>query len=163
MPDRSSVVTIRDCPFCESKAELHHSRDDEASWIECTGCGATSGVNTLLSVVDVVANWNTRIKDEADVARLLADVEVMLDTPEIEDFVHAIQVEMPHQIQRWGTSHDAGKTISDWLRVVNHLVAKAGQADWDRNGEKLKHHIITAAAVLGNMHAAIKNAEASNA
>ncbi len=86
----------------------------------------------------------------------IAELEALINAPEIEDFVKAVKIEMPHQAERWGKSHDAHKTTSDWIRLGTHLLGKASKADWDGDRDKLKHHIITVAAAMGNFHAHLK-------
>ncbi len=83
----------------------------------------------------------------------------LINTPEIEDFVKAVKLEMPHQVERWGASHDQHKNASDWIRLAVHLLGKASLADWAGNREKLKHHVITTAAAMGNFHRAIVNSD----
>ena len=82
-----------------------------------------------------------------------------LDVPEIEEFAKAVVVEALHQRVRWGRTHDAHKTVSDWIRLGTHLLGKASMADWDGNPAKLKHHIITTGAAMNNFHAAVVAAE----
>jgi hypothetical protein len=82
----------------------------------------------------------------AEVARLKA----LINTPRTHDFIEAVKLEMPHQRERWGSSHDAGKTPPDWFWLVGYLAGKALHASEIGNVEKTKHHVITTAAALGN-------------
>lgn len=79
-------------------------------------------------------------------ARILY-LEGLINTPHTDDFVRALQLEAAHQIELWGVEHDAGKRPEDWISLVVYLLGKATKAHYDSDAEKLKHHIITVAAV----------------
>jgi hypothetical protein len=87
----------------------------------------------------------------ADVDRLRG----LLNTPEVGDFVDAVQREAAHQRVRWGSDHDEGKTPADWFWLIGYLAGKALHALTAGNVEKGLHHVITTAAVLANWHAAV--------
>lgn len=87
----------------------------------------------------------------AEIARLHA----LINTPHTHDFLEAVKLEMPHQRDRWGAEHDAGKTPADWFWLVGYLAGKALHALVSGNVEKAKHHVITTAAALGNWFLAI--------
>lgn len=72
-----------------------------------------------------------------------------LATPEIHDFLKAVEREALHQRDRWGAEHDAGKTDADWFWLIGYLAGKA-----INKPEKLLHHVITTAAACLNWHAA---------
>lgn len=72
-----------------------------------------------------------------------------LNTPEIADFLVAVEREALHQRDRWGSEHDAGKTDADWFWLIGYLAGKA-----INKPEKLLHHVITTAAACLNWHAA---------
>jgi hypothetical protein len=74
----------------------------------------------------------------------------LINTPHTHDFIEAVQLEMPHQRERWGAEHDAGKRPEDWVALCVYLLGKATKAHFDSDAEKLKHHVITTAAALGN-------------
>lgn len=74
----------------------------------------------------------------------------VMNTPRTDDFFAAVRGEAAHQISRWGTEHDAGKTNSDWFTLILGLQGKAVKAYWDNDEEKLKHHIVSTAAALLN-------------
>jgi hypothetical protein len=75
-----------------------------------------------------------------------------INTPETEDFIQGVIVEAAHQRDRWPSVHDAGKTPADWFWLVGYVAGKALHAAVTGNMEKMKHHIITTAAVLLNWH-----------
>ena len=92
-----------------------------------------------------------------ELARYLAKIEVAyseLNTPEIDDFLKAVEREALHQRDRWGAEHDAGKRPEDWIALVTYLLGKATKAHYDRDDDKLLHHVITIAAACLNWHAA---------
>jgi len=70
-----------------------------------------------------------------------------LNTPEVVDFVKAVNLEAAHQRERWGSEHDSSKTDADWFWLVGYLVGKALHKP-----EKRLHHLITAGAALANWH-----------
>jgi hypothetical protein len=64
----------------------------------------------------------------AHVAELQAENERLkreLNTPEVVDFVKAVQLEAAHQRERWGTDYDTGKSDADWFWLVGYLAGKA--------------------------------------
>jgi hypothetical protein len=79
----------------------------------------------------------------------------LINTPHTHDFIESVRLEMPHQRERWGAEHDAGKTPADWFWLVGYLAGKALHALTTGNVEKAKHHVITTAAALGNWFLAI--------
>ena len=91
----------------------------------------------------------------ATVAELRAEVErlnAIVNTPQANDFLRAVSTEAEHQRQRWGSSHDAGKTPADWFWLVGYLAGKALHAHGVGDTTKAEHHIITTAAALANWH-----------
>lgn len=72
-----------------------------------------------------------------------------INTPEIHDFLSAVENEALHQRERWGVDKDGGKSDAEWYWLVGYL---AGKALHDVKGKRL-HHIITASAALLNWHA----------
>lgn len=75
-----------------------------------------------------------------------------LHTPELRDFVAAVEREALFQRERWGASGDAGKSDADWFWLIGYLAGKAIRPDAD--ADKQLHHIITTAAACLNWHAA---------
>lgn len=76
-----------------------------------------------------------------------------LNTPEIDDFVRGVTLEAQHQRERWPKGHDDGKSPADWFWTLGYLSQKAMTSDQDGNVDKLKHHLITSAALMANWHA----------
>lgn len=81
----------------------------------------------------------------------------LLNTPETEDFDKAVPLEAAHQVERWGTAHDAGKNPEDWFWLIGYLAGKCLASQKAGDSEKAKHHAITAAAACRNWHAALRN------
>ncbi len=79
----------------------------------------------------------------------------LINTPEIIDFVKAVQIEAVHQRERWGTEQDEGKTAADWFWLLGYLAGKALNSDKVGDQKKLLHHIITTAAACANWHAQV--------
>lgn len=74
-----------------------------------------------------------------------------INTPEIKDFLSAVENEAKHQRLRWPAESDAGKTNPDWFWLIGYLAGKAIAAT---KPEKMLHHIVTTAAACLNWHAA---------
>lgn len=89
------------------------------------------------------------LKQQRDDYKIKADKYDALNTPEIHDFLKAIENEALHQRDRWSAEHDAGKTDADWFWLIGYLAGKA-----IHKPEKSLHHIITTAAACLNWHAA---------
>lgn len=113
----------------------------------------------------------TRGTLDFDVARALAvgaealverdRLRALISNPHTDDFLEAARIEAAHQRERWGTSHDAGKTAPDWFWLIGYLAGKALEA-WKRDdSEKLKHHVITTAAACLNWHASVSGVDTS--
>ena len=85
--------------------------------------------------------------DAVDAAKYRA-----LNTPEIDDFVAAVQAEALHQRDRWAATGDAGKADADWFWLIGYLAGKAIAKNV--TPEKQLHHIITTAAACLNWHGA---------
>jgi len=93
------------------------------------------------------------LADQADLLRAENErLRALINTPRTDDFIEALKLEAAHQIERWGTTHDAGKRPEDWIALLTYLLGKATKAHYDGDVEKLKHHIITGAAVALNWH-----------
>ncbi len=104
--------------------------------------GAKRSKGALVALV----NWLLVQGEEAE--RLRKEI----NTPEIVDFVKAVQLEAAHQRERWGTEHDGGKTVADWYWLIGYLAGKALFNLLANNQEKGLHHIITTAAACANWH-----------
>lgn len=92
------------------------------------------------------------------VARLQAEVErltALLDTPHTEDWFEGVKLESGHQIKRWGTEHDAGKTPADWFWLIGYLSQKAMTAQMAGDDTKARHHTISTGAAMLNWFRAI--------
>lgn len=89
--------------------------------------------------------------DASELEALRRDAERYreLNTPEIADFLAAVEREALHQRDRWAAEHDAGKTDADWFWLIGYLAGKA-----INKPDKILHHIITTAAACLNWHAA---------
>jgi len=77
-----------------------------------------------------------------------------INTPEIHNFLLAVENEAKHQRLRWPSEHDAGKTNADWFWLIGYV---SGKAIGSNDPDKILHHIITTAAVCLNWHAARMN------
>lgn len=74
----------------------------------------------------------------------------LIDTPHTAEFLSSVKTEAAHQVKRWGTEHDVGKTPWDWFWLVGYLAQKAASSALLGDTEKAKHHTISTAAVMLN-------------
>jgi hypothetical protein len=79
-------------------------------------------------------------------------MQKMLSTPEMARFLAGFVLEAVHQRLKWGDAHDAGKTAADWALLFNYIQGKIAAAVFNGTEEKLKHHLITLAAICYNYH-----------
>lgn len=112
---------------------------------------------------------------EKEIERL----KLLLNSPEIDNFLRGVHLEAVHQVERWGTADDRAKRPEDWFWLVGYLAGKALHAqkqsiDADARDlkqftrgatagaphlEKALHHCISTAAALYNWHCAIKGVD----
>lgn len=91
--------------------------------------------------------WERLIGDLKKAEDRVTELEWILNTPHTDGFFESTQAEAGHQIIRWGTKHDEGKTPADWFWLLGYLAGKALSKP-----EKRLHHIISSAAVLLNWY-----------
>lgn len=97
--------------------------------------------------------------DSGEVAELRAEVErlnALINTPHTDHFFDAVRIESAHQVERWGTKHDAGKKPSDWFWLLGYLSGKALTAATRGDNDKALHHVISSAASLFNWYRALR-------
>jgi len=98
----------------------------------------------------------------AEIERLRADARsAVINTPETADFMAGVPIEATYQRDRWGNSHDAGKSPFDWFWLIGYLAQKAADAQVRGDKAKALHHTISTAAALANWHAAITGVDTS--
>lgn len=120
------------------------------------------GLGECVEVCDACQGSGMRDPEKPDVVKelLAARTEVarltaLINTPEILDFIKAVQIEAVHQRERWGSAHDEGKEAADWFWLLGYLAGKALSSDKAGDRDKMLHHIITTAAACANWHAQI--------
>jgi hypothetical protein len=79
-------------------------------------------------------------------------LQSLINSPETTDWMRGVPIEAAHQVERWGNSHDSGKTPWDWFWLIGHLAQKAATAHHAGDAEKAKHHTISTAAAMLNWH-----------
>lgn len=82
----------------------------------------------------------------------VAELEALINTPVIDDFMKGVRIEAAHQVERWGLDHDEGKGPLDWFWLIGYLAQKAAYAAIAEDVDKAKHHTISTAAALLNWH-----------
>ena len=110
-----------------------------------------AGLSTVR--IDGIELLAQQVADETD--SLKKSLEWVNDTPSTECFITAVQNEIDHQRKRWGKDHDHNKHLFEWMALANRLLGKMVDAQWNGDIEKVLHHVITLAAVMGNCHASI--------
>ena len=90
-----------------------------------------------IHMADCEASWNAALSQ--------------VNTPEIKDFLSAVENEALHQRTRWGSEHDAGKTDQDWFWLIGYLAQKPLYPGC--TPDKSLHHMVAAAAACLNWHA----------
>jgi hypothetical protein len=95
---------------------------------------------------------DAHIAKHAEMAREVARLNAIINTPQADDFMRAVSIEAEHQRQRWGNSHDGGKEPADWFWLIGYLAGKALHAHVSGDTAKAEHHVITTAAACANWH-----------
>lgn len=85
-----------------------------------------------------------------------ARLDALVNSPETEDFIRGMRLEVVHQVEKWGDAHDRGKSAENWFWLVGYLAGKCLRAVITGDRTKAMHHTISSAAALFNWHAAIK-------
>ncbi len=106
--------------------------------------------DTLFVELRMACEYVARIQPVLRAVPQLIQAVKTINTPRTDDFFEAVRNEAAHQVGRWGTTHDAGKTNPDWFTLIVYLQGKAVNAYWNRDQDKLKHHIVSTAAALLN-------------
>jgi hypothetical protein len=86
-------------------------------------------------------------------------IKALINSPQTANFLEAVQAEAAHQIERWGSAHDRGKSAENWFWLIGYLAGKALRAVIEGDRDKALHHTISSAAALANWHQAISAAE----
>lgn len=98
------------------------------------------------------------MRSQAQLEARVAELEALINRPEIEDFMLGVPIEAAHQRERWGEAHDGSKTPEDWFWLIGYLAQKALRAQNAGDVEKAKHHCVSTAAAMANWHLAILEA-----
>lgn len=107
---------------------------------------------------DLLNGYTCSIHDDARAVK----ATLMIDTPEIEDFLNGTRLEARHQIERWGDAHDRSKSAENWYWLVGYLAGKALRSAIAGDRDKALHHCISSAAALLNWHSAIRRDTSGN-
>lgn len=131
--------------------------------------------DTLMVARDLEA-VEPRCLEQGELDALRADraervrLEALINTPELFDFDQGARLEAIHQLERWASEHDEGKTPPDWFWLIGYLSGKAlhHHAEAQRlqaagmeheyieyHEKKALHHVITTDAALHHWHAAV--------
>ena len=90
-----------------------------------------------------------------DKDRRIAELEALINTPELHDYSKGVVLEAVHQRARWGTDHDGGKAPADWFWLIGYLAQKAMMSQIAGDTDKALHHTVTTGAAMANWHASI--------
>lgn len=108
--------------------------------------------------------------EDMNPVQLLEEVRKLdrrINSPITDHFLEGVRNEAAHQVGRWGSANDRGKTPLDWFWLIGFLAQKAAtaamhaeQAAKTEGGivvlthhSKALHHTISTAAALLNWHA----------
>jgi hypothetical protein len=114
-------------------------------------CFSSYNADEFKTAEDLWENSTDRTKNTYKVLAKVA-VDTIINTPITEDFIQGLKNEIQHQKQRSGASHDADKSLSNWVRLIHHVSRKVSEADWDQKPENVKHNIIRNASALFGFH-----------
>lgn len=151
----------------------------EFDWADCAGRYAAEGfppnpdddlyrergvcAAVILKAISDYAAWrDARDREVLEEVKELRARLAKINTPEIADFLSAVENEAKHQRLRWGAEHDGGKSDADWFWLIGYLGGKAIHTDIlefpneQKYLEKKLHRVVTIAAVALNWFAAIK-------
>lgn len=67
------------------------------------------------------------------------DLDQLINTPEVDDFLQGVRLEAAHQVQRWGDAHDRSKSAENWFWLVGYLAGKALRAAIGESLPRYKH------------------------
>lgn len=137
--------------------------DDSASEVKEN---ALNHARNALSIAETISNYSIeqlidevlKNSNEVRVNREIveqAEKYQKINTPEINDFLVAVENEALHQRERWGAENDLGKQDSDWFWLIGYLAGKIIRPNVTK--EKQLHHIIASGAALLNWHASKTN------
>lgn len=115
----------------------------------------------ICSVLVLRAGYEAMSDTETMLRQRIAELESLINTPEVEDFMAAIPIEAAHQVERWGPDHDTNKTPMDWFWVLGYLSQKAAMSQLSGDLEKAQHHCITVAALCLTWHKKITHEKQS--
>lgn len=148
IPDINSAVFEIKRLQAELDAEKSYSRNYEQKFHAVSGeCEALQATNDQLatalnSAVEALNSANERVHQ----------LESLINTPETSGFLDGVKLEAAHQVERWGSQHDAGKAPQDWFWLIGYLAGKALRAAIDGDIEKAKHHCVSTGAICANWH-----------
>jgi hypothetical protein len=77
-------------------------------------------------------------------------VNSKINKPSILGFIESVKIEMAHQFEKWGD--ESHKPLLHHTSVLSYLNGKLIRAIWDGETEKVKHHLMTVAAVAGSAY-----------
>ena len=140
------LMACRECGMPVESGEYH----PYAACLMFRGCLDSQVVRANLSSVT-----RAQASGVPGEAALIEARKQLINTPELKNFSDGVTLEALHQRERWGNSHDVGKTPADWFWLVGYLAGKALHAQTSGNKEKALHHTISTAAALANWHASI--------
>jgi hypothetical protein len=77
-------------------------------------------------------------------------VNEKINKPSTVGFIESVKIEMAHQYEKWGD--ESHKPLLHFTSVLTYLVGKLIRAAWDGDKQKIKHHLMTVAAVAGSAY-----------
>lgn len=99
---------------------------------------------------EAAASLTRQTERVEELERRVAEYEALIGSPHVDEWFEAVRIEAAHQVDRWGSAHDAGKTPLDWFWLIGFLAQKAVHASQSGDAFKAKHHTISTGAALLN-------------
>lgn len=96
--------------------------------------------------------------ETTELKKQIEKLNLLINNPELNNFIEAIKIESAHQTERWGREHEENSPPHHYVLVANKLLGKIATSIFDSDSDKFKHHCITLASMLHNCHRQIDKA-----
>lgn len=121
---------------------------DPHGCFDCQGTGWDGGAP--VEAREAAASLTRQTEKVEELERRVAEYEALIGSPHVDEWFEAVRIEAAHQVDRWGSAQDAGKTPLDWFWLIGFLAQKAVHASQSGDAFKAKHHTISTGAALLN-------------
>ena len=132
---------------------------EASTYIELVQCECEKRVPLDTAVMDGNGIWTCRECYTSFIEERVKELELLINSPELEDFMKGVRLESAHQTEAQGKDNEELKYPHDYALVLDKLKGKQALAIWDKDTEKYMHHLITMASVCHNAHRQMKKEE----